>query len=58
MNSRDMVIGFGAHEKNPDQLKHLVVFEQGRLSHRSVLQVGQVRHTFFYSPKLELIACR
>jgi DNA polymerase III subunit epsilon len=30
-----------AADKNPQQLKHLVVFEHGRISHRSVLQVGQ-----------------
>jgi len=28
-------------EEDPQQLKHLVVFEHGRLSHRSVLQIGQ-----------------
>ena len=36
-----MVIGIGAPEQNHDQLTHLVVFEQGRLSHQSVLQAGQ-----------------
>ena len=28
-------------EEDPQQLKHLVVFENGRLSHRSGLQIGQ-----------------
>ncbi|WP_054032081.1 hypothetical protein [Desulfatitalea tepidiphila] len=33
-------LAWGSGEE-PDQLKHLVVFEHGRLSHRSVLQIGQ-----------------